>query len=269
MAKVCPNCGYENPEGNDSCAMCNTKLESFGETGRTQANMSGTALKGLGLVRIAAILAILTFIANVAIEIALVGTFSYTSLLGGLGSVGTGSSLISATGAVSNAFIYAILGSVASSAILFISAILLYIGFGHLRQVNPRLGTGRTGALIYIIGLFLVLIGALVVFATVLPLLSQIANGGTPTFSNISGLLGAVALLLIGAILLIIGIIMVAIGLFRIGSTFNDTVTKVGGILYIFLNIIGAILLLIGLSSIMNKIRSTPAMSSEPEPPTS
>lgn len=270
MSKLCPNCGYENPEANEKCAMCNTPLKSFGEAsgGQTQENLGGKAVSGLLLVRWAAILAIVTFVVSIAINLALLGTVPYTAALGGLGAFSTGTSFFSSTGQITAAFWYAVIAAISQFVILFISSILLYMGFGRLTAVNSRLRTGRTGSLLYIVGLLLVLISIFGLLASLLPLLSQISSGNPAAVSTLYGLIGLLVLVFIGAILALIGVIMIAIGLYRIGDIFNDTSSKVGGILYFLINIVGAILMVIGISSIINKIRgASPSTGTEPEQP--
>ncbi len=269
MTKTCPNCGYENPDGNEKCAVCNSQLENFGDIKeQPQRNVGSEAISGLVLVRYAAILAIVTFAISVALNYIFIGSFAYGSLFGGLGAFGTSSSLISPNGTLSNAFWYAMIAAAVQFGILIISTILLFLGFGHLGSVNPRLRTGRTGSLLYIIGLILIILTLFAILAAVLPSLPSIQQGNPPPVSNLGALLGLVAIMFIGLIIILVGLIMVAIGLYRIGDVFNDTSSKVGGILYFLINFVGAILLVIGISSILDRIRTTPGKpSSETETP--
>lgn len=263
MVKNCPTCGYQNRESNVNCAVCNTPLERPEDAGRGglpgQKNVGPEAIRGLIKIRIAAILAIVSFAVGVAMDVILISVLNNSFFFSGLSTGGTSpsSAEIQALTALMN---YIIILALVTTAITLASVYFLFSGFGPLRDLNSRLGAGRTGSLLYAVGIIL-LIPTLLYFLYLFTTLVPGNPGGTVSTANlgsVSALIGIIFLLLAGAIIVLIGVIFLAIGLYRIGDIFGDTATRVGGILYVLLNIVGAILLVIGLSSIINRIRSNP-----------
>ncbi len=129
-------------------------------------------------------------------------------------------------------------------------------GFGLLVSANRDVGIGRTGTTLILVGTILEIIAAL--FALV-------------------SLLAAIPLLIVAAILSFIGTILLGIGLYKVGSIYQDTLTKVGSIVFILgsilfislgvgagstsrafnlLEFIGVILVYVGTGHILQKLSS-------------
>ncbi|EWG06754.1 MAG: transposase [Candidatus Aramenus sulfurataquae] len=106
-------------------------------------------------------------------------------------------------------------------------------GFGKLVLANRDVGIGRTGATLTLVGAILEILGMLLAFLTVGLFIIPIAD-----------------------ILLFIGVILLGIGLYKVGSIYQDTLTKVGGIVSIFLGFIGVILVYVGTGHILQKLSS-------------
>lgn len=264
MTKSCPNCGYDNRDANTLCSICGTPLRSFGEipAGSQQKNVRDNAIRGLSLVRLAAVIALVSFAFSMVINFVLIGGLSSGSFFGGIGALGSASTLTSTTAAAS--FLrYTAIDLVVTLAITFVSVLFLYVGFGELSQVSGSLRTGRTGSMLTLVGLVFVAIAAYYIFSIVIPQISQNTANNVITASQASGILGSLALIGIGGLILLIGVIMLAIGIFRIGDVFDDSLNKAGGILYVLINVVGAILIIIGTSSILGRIRSAPPPASE------
>ena len=126
-------------------------------------------------------------------------------------------------------------GAAIVGALLELAAVYMFMkGFGTLKEVAPEVGIGRTGSMLVLVAVILVIIGLAGLLVGALPL---------------------VILAVFGALLDFIGIIMVAIGFYRVGSRYNDGLVKVGGILLILggLAFIGAILIYLGLRGIITR----------------
>ena len=146
-----------------------------------------------------------------------------------LGGLFSGSLAFAAAGASAE------LGAAIVGALLELAAVYMFMkGFGTLREVAPEVGIGRTGSMLVLVAVILLIIGLAGLLAGAFPLVFLVG---------------------LGALLDFIGIIMVAIGFYRVGSRYGEGLVKVGGILLIFggLAFIGAILNYIGLGGIIRK----------------
>ena len=114
---------------------------------------------------------------------------------------------------------------VGSSAIGQAATLMMARGFGELRSLDPRFKIGRTGSIV-----------AFVSF-----LISSIFLN--PLFMGLSYLL------------IFIGYILLGIGYYRIGKAYSSDVLKVGAILLILIPVIGLILNVIGLHSIIGRVK--------------
>ena len=159
-----------------------------------------------------------------------------------------------------------------------IIAILLLVGFiywftatGDLENYNSRLGIGKTGVILIIIGIILVIIGGFSLIA------SRATYPGMEMHSypgmGFMALGGFMFFLGIGGLLILIGWILFSIMLIRLGDLeeVSDSI-HTAGILYLigiilslipYLNIVGSILILIavimiytGASSTLDRLKS-------------
>lgn len=146
--------------------------------------------------------------------------------------------------------------SILVSVILFIlSAVLGVVGilrirtsFGILKSLGKDVGIGGTGATLMLIALILYLIGGILILVLV-----------------------GVAIIVIAYLLALIGIILLGVGFYKVGSTYNESTTKIGGILSAIpigiLTFIGYILVYVGLDKIEN-ILTSPGVYQGYQPPT-
>lgn len=140
------------------------------------------------------------------------------SLLGLSYATSSVTSLGSASGLLLTAGI-AIIGGV----LLIIALIMALLGIVELKNADKRYSIGYYGVIVQLVGAVLAIILAVV------------------GFSVIS---------IFGYLLILIGAIMIMIMFWRLGTAYNDTLIKVGGILYLIVAPLGAILLYFGLAKV-------------------
>lgn len=141
---------------------------------------------------------------------------------------------------------------VLAAALAIAELVVLRIGLASLARVFPNEGGPAALAIVAIIGFVLLFLGVGLFFYWV-QLAIDCAAGAVPfPDSCITTTLfyQSVALLGIGAVIALVGYIGVLIGLWRVGSAYADSAIKVGTVLLIFpfLNVIGAILILVRVS---------------------
>jgi hypothetical protein len=132
--------------------------------------------------------------------------------------------------------------------------VLLTMGFRDLTKVdNSKFSLPWKFMIVLIIGAVLAACGLILLFNGIPNIIAQAPTGsGTPSaafFSAISSLLFAALAIAIGGIMTIVGTIGGKIlGLWRVGSRYNSTILKVGGIFVIIplLDFVAPILILIG-----------------------
>lgn len=260
MSKPCPNCFFDNDDSAATCVVCGAKLPNFGASSQQLPPGSARAevLDAMRKLRLAYLIEIIAVIVNIAVTFALVGTFSYASLVGPLG-IAFGGSTQSLGAATASRFLeYTDIEVAVSVAILVVTYYLIIGSFTKLQKIYSRFSTGRTGAILTLVALVVVTLSVIGLLAIIAPSLSS-----NSTISNIGVVLALAFLLLFMAIIALIGIIMLTIGLFRVGDKFDSTAIKVGSILTIFLGVIGAILIVIGSNDIAKRIEREPPSDTE------
>ncbi len=255
MAKFCPKCGYNNDDIAQTCASCGASLDDSQSVPLETTENNKRYLEALIQLRYYTIIGFISLVVGIVINYVFLRSFSYGYLIGPLGTAFGGVSLN--TSNVSALVAYAEIALTVSAILTIIGLYMLYRGFSILKVLNPQFSLGKTGTVLEMIGMVLVALGTIGLLATVLPLVN-LGNSSAATSlaqSQIGALLGLASLVLIAGILLLIGIIMALIGIFRVGSRYDNTVVKVGAILTLFLGIVGTILLFIGFTDIINKLR--------------
>jgi hypothetical protein len=133
-------------------------------------------------------------------------------------------------------------------------------GFVRLRSVDPKFGTPANLSILAIVGI-LILLPILIAFLEVINSTVACLNGAPPSMANQSCIdpgtfLGVTALLLVVGIILLVGYVGTLIGLYRLGDRYGVTMFKVGAVLMIipYVNLIGAILLVLGAHSTRKRI---------------
>lgn len=140
-----------------------------------------------------------------------------------------------------------LLGMVIIVVLYILSYSKLKEGFSVLSSIGKDVGIGSTGLTLMLIGVIIMLIGAILTVVLI-----------------------GIFIIPIGGLILFIGNILFGIGLYKVGSTYNNTLTQVGGILVIIpvgiLQFIGAILSYIGIGDIIKKLPSSqPTISTTPQ----
>ena len=141
---------------------------------------------------------------------------------------------------------------------------LFRVAFRDQSEVDRRFSSPSTLAFLALIGVIGVVVGAGLVVGGLYQAVSCAGTGVPITRACLPfGLFfGGIALLLIGAIVALVGFIGILIGIWRLGTRYNETLFKVGAILLIipFVNLVGAILILIGARSARRNIEGSTAV---------
>lgn len=162
------------------------------------------------------------------------GILAIFALVLGLGSILLGSAAAGATGALGGALI-AVVMILVVVVLEFISTIMMIIGIIELKNANKNYAIGFYGVILQFIAIILILIP---VIASLLA--GSLAAAGIGIFA-----------FLIAALLSFVGAILVIIMFWRLGSDYNIDLVKIGGVLYLFIPPIGAILLYLGLNKMV------------------
>ncbi len=136
----------------------------------------------------------------------------------------------------------------------------LYRGFENIKESITTTSIGTWGAVLKLIAL-------IISFLLTIFLISYLPRlmGGSIQMENIIQVSIASS---VTAIIGLVGGILIAIALYHIGDEYNESLVTVGGILYIFLAWIAAILLFIGLKNVEKKaLRGKPGILPPPPPP--
>ncbi len=212
-------------------------------------------LEGITFLRYYAIISFLSLAAGIIVVVAFIGTFPYGYIVGGVGASLGAVSFTS--GNFDTLLAYAGIISSVTTVLAIAGIFMLYRGFGTLRELDEKFSLGRTGTILEVVGMVMLLVGTIALIS-IMPSLLAVANGptaGSAMQAEFGTILATIALIAVAAIITLVGMIFVIIGLFRVGSQFNNSLVEVGAILILFLGIIGTILLYLGLTEIINKLR--------------
>lgn len=198
--------------------------------------------------------------------VAILGTvLSFVSLFGtDAASVLTASDTGGTTSVtVSVAALYLLIAlSLAGVALTILEVLLMRDAFQTLKPLDGRFSTPSSLALVLLIAIVLIILGALGIFAELLQAVAC-AGAGNPipsTCINAGALLGLVALLFVFAVVAIVGYVGILVGIWRLGTRYDETTLKVGAILLIIplLNFVGAILVLVGARAALGRLARPP-----------
>ncbi len=119
------------------------------------------------------------------------------------------------------------------------------------------------GSILYSVGIIILLLSLLLLLTELKPFLP--IRTTTPQIdSTIAGaIVGSLLLILLGGIIVLIGAIFLAIGLYRSGEMFDNIMVRVGGLLHIIINVVGALLMIIGITHVLDRIRRTASSGAE------
>jgi len=138
--------------------------------------------------------------------------------------------------------------------------ILFRLSLRSFSFVDPTFSTPATLALVAVIGFLLLFFGVGLFFASIVQAIDCAGAGNpVPVSCLFTGAFwSGIGLLVVGAIITVVGYIGVLVGIWRVGTRSGNALFKVGAILMIFpyLNIVGAILLLIGAQDEIGRLRS-------------
>ncbi len=161
------------------------------------------------------------------------------------------------------------IGVIVVEAVLGLGVILLYrAAFRDLARVDRRFASPASFALVAFIGVILAVTGAALTLDALYRAV-QCAGAGHPLTSAclpLGSLFGGIALVVIGGIAALVGYLGILIGVWRLGTRFDEAAFKVGAILLILplLNIVGAILILIGARAGRRKVTGFPGAPAPP-----
>ncbi len=100
--------------------------------------------------------------------------------------------------------------------------VLYFMATGHLSRYDPRLGIGRWGMTLQIVGLILVFVPVILIV------------GAIASHAILSAILASIGLMVLGGLLIIVGAILFGIMLIRLGEDPNvDSGFKMAGIIYL------------------------------------
>lgn len=261
MAKFCPKCGYKNDDDAQTCISCGAPLADSGIIPPESPENNKKYLQSMIYLRYYTIVGFVSLVAGIVINYVFLKTISYGYFVGPLGAAFGGASLN--TSNVTGLIAYSEIALAISAILTIIGFFMLFRGFSVLKTLDAQFSLGRTGTILEMVGMVLVVLGTIGLLTVVLPLvnLGSSSSAATLAQSDLGALLALAFLVLAAAIVLLVGIIMVIIGIYRVGGRFDSTVVKVGAILTVFLGIVGTILLFIGFTEIINKLRRSTEMS--------
>ncbi len=155
--------------------------------------------------------------------------------------------------------------------VLVVAELVLYLGaFRTLRALDPRFSSPATFTVVAIIGIVLVFLGTALLLAEIISFVQCVGTGGGPPPSSCvasSGLLGGLAVVVIGAIVALVGYLGLLVGIWRLGTRFagtgesTETFFRAGAILLIipYLSLVGAVLILVAAHWALEKAGAAPS----------
>ncbi|MEM4086522.1 MAG: DUF973 family protein [Saccharolobus sp.] len=187
------------------------------------------------------------------------------------------------------ALIVTLSGIVAGIVIIIVAEILIILwflstrkGFKTLSNLGKDVRSGVTATTLILIGILIEIVGLLVFLGSITASLAtintlttntSIINGGI--VGLVSSSIGAIVILIAGAIIFFVGSIMVGLAYRATGDIYNNNNLRTGGLLIVignilsiipFLDIMGAILVFIGYISVYSGLGSVIIMLSKTSP---
>ena len=272
----CNHCGAPVSEGGSFCPSCGAAVAGATPTygalpGQTGPSTGPVAPSGYGLTygypsvvgptpasssADRHSLALIEWVAVLLIASGVVGAvFEFSGAATGLFSATTTSA--GTTLSLPSPWIwFAYLGGLA--AVDLVVLVLMRMSFRALVPVDGTFSTPASLALVALIGALVALAGAALLLDAVYSALNCVGSGQPITSGCLfSGpFVAGAALLVIGGIAALVGGIGILIGIWRLGTRHNESLFKVAAILLIlpFLNIVGAILMLVGARSSRHRL---------------
>ncbi|MGA7922778.1 MAG: DUF973 family protein [Thermoplasmata archaeon] len=177
-----------------------------------------------------------------------------------------GVSLGSGTGQFTVTDFEDVIGVILVGALISLVGVLLYVlSFSALRKTHSGFGGPMGLGIVGIVGVLIVIGGLGGYLYEVYQAVACTSTASVTACVNFNSLFYLETLLLFGLLLTFLGVIGLLIGIYRIGSRYNSTITKVGGIFYILpgLSLVAPFLVLAGAQGILRQLR-TRAQSSNP-----
>lgn len=265
--KYCNNCGAKIDKEAEICPKCGVKqavnnpVPSRGNYGFTPPPTQSDTI-ALGKVKLASIFGTIgTLLPLVSIYAIYASYFGMiTSLFSGSSSSPAQNTAFNLSSFIFDFELYAALILVGS--ILGIVSLVIYrSSFGELMEVDNKSFKSPYRLVKYFyIGLILLIIAYAFLFVGIIAVVkSTVTSTGAGAgssfigFALLGGLLG-----LIGGIMMLVGLIGLVLGLWAVGSRYDNTLIKVGAILYIipYADIVAPILIFIGAHSTAGSLES-------------
>lgn len=246
-AQFCPNCGYQMTSGAPSNLQTPPSPGGMAPPYGAPTPAYSTADRdALGKIKTFALIGIIGIILGVIVPLFTMGSaFSFTS--GSLSNASAIASSIIAYGVVS--LVGFILGLVA--------IFLVRSAFSTLASVDSnKFSMPSKMVLAIFIGLILFIIAFGVFIAGIASNISTINSGGS---FNAAGIAGALGLIVLAGIVSLVGIVGIILGLWRAGERYDESLLKIGGILFIIpiADVIAPFLVYFGASSAQRKVSRT------------
>jgi hypothetical protein len=265
----CPKCGASINEGALFCPSCGASLgpsaagspnSSGGQgppvwggppPGPVMPNYSAADTTALGKLKIFALIGIAGIALGVIVPVALgAGFTSFFAFSPASSSTAIGS-------LVAVAEIIGIIGFSMGAVSIFLARSF----FKTLSSVDSGFSTPSLLVFGLLAGLGLFVVAFIILLAFILGLFGPVFTPSGPVSSAFGLVIGASFLIIFAAIAVLIGIIGLILGLWRAGERYDETILKVGGILFIipYVDIVAPILVLIGALNAQKKVSAATA----------
>ncbi|MDG6997307.1 MAG: DUF973 family protein [Nitrososphaerota archaeon] len=272
--KFCTNCGRQLEDSALFCPSCGTRATGQGVQATAPPPQPGTPYQmpsvsptfgeadryALSKLYLAAIVMLVGLIAGYALDFASGLFFAFSFITGNPNAPTTNPFEILRS---SSFLLFIAIAAIIGSATELIYLAEFRLGLKSLSVVDrPNFGTPSTLTLLALITVPFVFLGVVIEFVGLIPFLATINPSQPPvTPTQLPAGLGYIllggAISGIAGIAAIVGIIGGAIlGVWRMGSRYNESIFKIGAILFVFpfVNIVAVILIILGVGSARKKL---------------
>lgn len=147
------------------------------------------------------------------------------------------------------------------TAVDLVVLLLLRTSFHDLVPFDRNFSSPSTLSLVAIFAIVIVMVGTALLLVGLYQAVSCVGTGQPLTRGCVfsGAFIAGLALLAVGAIAALVGFIGVLMGIWRLGTRYSEGLLKVAAVLLIFpvLNIVGAILMLVGTRSALQRVEAT------------
>jgi hypothetical protein len=225
-------------------------------------------LRSVRALRIAGILALVGVLLGLIVPYAISAATGAPNVFGATNFIGVSGTGNNTTIHFNTGVLWTILGiAVAGGVLTILSLIFFRQSFTSLKGVDSRFSTPATLAMVGLIGLIIVILGAVVLFDAFAQLSGCVFSANVFGRANTCAgtlvlLILGIAVLGIGGIVALIGYIGILIGVWRVGVRYDSTLLKVAAILWIFpyVNVVAGILIRAETTTLAHRLEGQPGM---------